>query len=66
MKDEELRLECLKIAFESWRPSGGFGTAIWEYNRRVPENATLLANQYFNYLKTGIAIKVEEEKEIPQ
>lgn len=62
MRDEELRLECLKIAFQSFLPRSRFGEDLYEYNLHVPENSTVLANKYYDYLKTGIPVKIECEK----
>lgn len=65
MTDKEIRLECLKIASQSYRPipnNRGFGESIYEYNIRVPQNTTQLANKYFNYLETGIPIETDPEE----
>lgn len=60
MTDEELRLECLKLAFKSYGTKAGFGEYVYEFNRHIPENVTKLSNKYFEYLETGIPAKPEQ------
>ena len=64
MTNEEIRLECMKFAHKRYhQPESHRGLIAFsdQYNREIPHLVTLLANKYFDYIKTGIPIEVETE-----